>query len=114
MLRVTAESALYASQNGYSIVALALSNQRETAAAWDAATGTAVSNAISLAMSAVREDLQSPLAPCRFDSCHNRPSSGDADQRWKMGVADGERLQRGVGNASTQYHATVLRNGWLR
>jgi glycerol kinase len=45
--RVIAESALYASKNGNSIVALALSNQRETATAWDAASGAAASNAIS-------------------------------------------------------------------
>jgi glycerol kinase len=47
VLRVIAESALFASQSGSSIVALALSNQRETATAWDAATGAPVSNAIS-------------------------------------------------------------------
>src|SRR5579863_4624324 len=47
VLRVIAESALYALQSGNSIEALALSNQRETAAAWDAATGAPISNAIS-------------------------------------------------------------------
>jgi glycerol kinase len=47
VLSAIAESALYASQNGNSIEALALSNQRETAAAWDAATGAPISNAIS-------------------------------------------------------------------
>lgn len=47
VLLVIAESALYASQSGNSIEALALSNQRETATAWDAATGAPISNAIS-------------------------------------------------------------------
>jgi glycerol kinase len=47
VLRVIAESALYASQNGNSIEALAVSNQRETATAWDAATGAPISNGIS-------------------------------------------------------------------
>jgi glycerol kinase len=47
VLRVIAESVLYASQNGNSIEALALSNQRETATAWDAEPGAPISNAIS-------------------------------------------------------------------
>jgi glycerol kinase len=47
VLRVIAEAALYASQNGNFIAALALSNQRETATAWDQATGAPVANAIS-------------------------------------------------------------------
>jgi glycerol kinase len=47
VLRVIAESVLSASQSGDSIEALAISNQRETAAAWDAATGAPISNAIS-------------------------------------------------------------------
>jgi glycerol kinase len=47
VLRVITESALYASQSGNSIEALALSNQRETAVAWDEATGAPVCNAIS-------------------------------------------------------------------
>lgn len=46
VLRVIAESALYASQSGNSIEALAVSNQRETAVAWDGATGAHISNAI--------------------------------------------------------------------
>jgi glycerol kinase len=47
VLRVIAESALHASQSGDSIEALAISNQRETATAWNAATGGPISNAIS-------------------------------------------------------------------
>jgi glycerol kinase len=47
VLCVIAESARYASQNGNSIAALAISNQRETATAWDVATGAPVSHAIS-------------------------------------------------------------------
>jgi glycerol kinase len=47
VLRVIGESALYTSQSGNSIAAVALSNQRETAVAWDKATGTPVGNAIS-------------------------------------------------------------------
>jgi glycerol kinase len=47
VLRVIAESVLYASQSGNSIEALAISNQRETAAAWDEAIGASISSAIS-------------------------------------------------------------------
>jgi glycerol kinase len=47
VLRVIAESALYASQSGDSIEGLAISNQRETATAWDETTGDPISNAIS-------------------------------------------------------------------
>jgi glycerol kinase len=45
--RTIAECALYASQHQLSIEALAISNQRETAVAWDAATGEPIANAIS-------------------------------------------------------------------
>lgn len=45
--RVGVECAQYASQCGLSIEALAISNQRETAVAWDAITGEPISNAIS-------------------------------------------------------------------
>ena len=47
VLRVIAESVRHASQSGDFIEALAISNQRETAIAWDAATGAPISNAIS-------------------------------------------------------------------
>ena len=47
VLHAIAESALYASHSGNSIEALAISNQRETASAWNAATGAPISNAIS-------------------------------------------------------------------
>ncbi len=47
VLRVIAESVLYASQSGDSIEGLAISNQRETATAWDETTGDPISNAIS-------------------------------------------------------------------
>jgi glycerol kinase len=45
--QVIAECTLYASQHRLSIDALAISNQRETAVAWDATTGEPVANAIS-------------------------------------------------------------------
>jgi glycerol kinase len=47
VLRVIAESILYASESGSPIEALAVSNQRETATAWDESTGAPISNAIS-------------------------------------------------------------------
>jgi glycerol kinase len=45
--RVIAECTLYASKHHLSIEALAISNQRETAVAWDATTGDPIANAIS-------------------------------------------------------------------
>ncbi len=45
--QVAAECALYASQHQLSIEAMAISNQRETAVAWDATTGEPIANAIS-------------------------------------------------------------------
>src|SRR5580658_849819 len=45
--RVIAECTLHASQHRLSIEALAISNQRETAIAWDATTGDPIANAIS-------------------------------------------------------------------
>jgi glycerol kinase len=45
--RVIAECALYALRRGLSIEAVAISNQRETAVAWDATTGEPIDNAIS-------------------------------------------------------------------
>lgn len=45
--RVIVECTLHASQCGLSIEALAISNQRETAVAWDAMTGEPIANAIS-------------------------------------------------------------------
>jgi glycerol kinase len=44
---VMAECVHYAAQSGSSIEAVAISNQRETASAWDAQTGAPVANAIS-------------------------------------------------------------------
>jgi len=45
--KVIAECVLYAAQSGSSIDALAISNQRETAVAWDVETGAPIANAIS-------------------------------------------------------------------
>jgi glycerol kinase len=45
--RVIGECTLYASHHQFSIEALAISNQRETAVAWDAVTGEPIANAIS-------------------------------------------------------------------
>ena len=45
--RVIAECTVYASRRGNSIKAIAISNQRETALAWDATTGEPLANAIS-------------------------------------------------------------------
>ena len=45
--KVIGECVLYASQNGSLIEALAISNQRETAIAWNVETGKSIGNAIS-------------------------------------------------------------------
>ena len=45
--KVIGECVFYASQSGSSIEALAISNQRETAIAWNVETGNSIGNAIS-------------------------------------------------------------------
>ncbi len=88
--KAIADCVSFAAQAGASIEALAISNQRETAVAWDAETGKPISNAISWQCLALGRNLPAPCVACRFHSRQNRPSSFHSLERREMGMAAGK------------------------
>jgi glycerol kinase len=118
----------YAAQTGNSIAAVAISNQRETALAWDAETGESVSNAISwqcVRSSAICEQLKPHAGAIRSKTglplatlisggkwawmLENNPKAEASanDGTLRLGTVDSWLVHRLTGGAS---HATDLSN----